>query len=71
VYQYSNTLKANQAGLRIAVPEARAFAELTKQRFTIAKCRHGLTRGRDVTLDLSLFRPPRPATPQGELFARP
>jgi hypothetical protein len=45
-----------------------AFAELIKQRFAVAARRHVLARGRDVALDLSLFRPPRAVSPQGELF---
>jgi len=44
------------------------FAELIRQRFHIATRKLGFGRGRDVSLDSTLFSPPRPATPQGELF---
>lgn len=44
------------------------FAELIKQRFAIATRRHGLARGRDIVLNLAQFQPPRPASPQGDLF---
>ncbi|HSE13021.1 MAG TPA: PA0069 family radical SAM protein [Rudaea sp.] len=46
------------------------FAELIRQRFAIATRRLGYARTRDVTLDCSLFEPPRAASPQGELFRR-
>jgi hypothetical protein len=44
------------------------FAELIRQRFMIATRKLGFGRGRDVSLDATLFSPPRKATPQGELF---
>jgi DNA repair photolyase len=44
------------------------FAELIRQRFTLATRRLSLARNRDLALDCSLFRPPRTASPQGELF---
>jgi DNA repair photolyase len=44
------------------------FAELIRQRFHIATRKLGFGRGRDVSLDTTLFSPPRKATPQGELF---
>ena len=45
-----------------------AFAELIRQRFTLACRKHGIGRGRDVKLDCSSFAPPREASPQAELF---
>jgi len=45
------------------------FAELIRQRFTLATRRLGLARNRNVVLDVSRFRAPRPAAPQGELFS--
>ncbi len=44
------------------------FADLIRQRFRVASRRLGLTRTRELPLDTSLFRVPRAATPQGELF---
>jgi DNA repair photolyase len=44
------------------------FAELIRQRFHIATRKFGFSRGRSVQLNSSKFVPPRPATPQGELF---
>lgn len=44
------------------------FAELIRQRFQLACRKHGIGRGREVRLDTSAFRPPRTASPQGELF---
>lgn len=44
------------------------FAELIRQRFQLACRKHGIGRGREVRLDTSAFRPPRAASPQGELF---
>lgn len=44
------------------------LAELIRQRFHLACRRNGIGRGRDVSLDTSAFRPPRPASPQGDLF---
>ena len=46
------------------------FAELIRQRFTLATRRLGLARNRDPSLDCSLFRAPRAASPQAELFSR-
>jgi len=46
------------------------FAELIRQRFTVATRRHGLQRGREIMLDCNRFVVPRAASPQGELFAR-
>jgi len=45
------------------------FAELIRQRFTVASKRLGFARGRDAALDCARFVAPRPASPQGELFA--
>jgi hypothetical protein len=45
------------------------FAELIRQRFALATRRLGLARNRDIALDGSLFRVPRRASPQGELFS--
>jgi len=44
------------------------FADLIRQRFAIATRRLGLARNRDLTLDTTLFQPPRAASPQGDLF---
>jgi len=44
------------------------FAELLRQRFALACRRFGIERGRNVVLDTAQFQPPRPASPQGELF---
>ncbi len=44
------------------------FADLLRKRFRIACHRHGLNRARDLRLDTTRFVPPRPPTPQGELF---
>jgi DNA repair photolyase len=44
------------------------FAELIRQRFSIAARKHGLARNRDIALDCSLFTPPRVVSPQGDLF---
>jgi DNA repair photolyase len=46
------------------------FAELIRQRFTLATRRLGLARNRDLRLDCSLFRVPRAPSPQAELFSR-
>jgi len=45
------------------------FAELIRQRFTLATRRFGVARNRDLALDCSQFRPPRAPSPQGELFS--
>jgi len=45
-----------------------AFAELIRQRFALACKRYGFTRRGDLALDVSRFSPPRPVSPQGELF---
>ena len=45
-----------------------AFADLIRQRFLLACRRHGIERGRDLTLDCSQFTPPRAPSPQQELF---
>jgi DNA repair photolyase len=45
------------------------FAELIRQRFTLATRRFGLARNRDLALDVTRFRVPRAAAPQGELFS--
>ncbi|HEY6941168.1 PA0069 family radical SAM protein [Dokdonella sp.] len=44
------------------------FAGLVRQRFRLACRRHGIDAQRDLGLDTSRFRPPRAASPQGELF---
>jgi len=44
------------------------FADLLRRRFEVACRRFGYGRARDLTLDTTRFRPPRPDTPQGELF---
>ena len=46
------------------------FAELIRQRFAVACRRLGYSHTRNITLDCSLFEPPRAAQPQGELFGR-
>ncbi len=46
------------------------FAELIRQRFTLATRRLGLARNRDLSLDCSLFRVPRAPSPQAEMFSR-
>ena len=43
------------------------FAQLIQRRFELARERHGLAR-RMPPLSRDKFRPPRPASPQGELF---
>jgi DNA repair photolyase len=45
------------------------FAELIRQRFTLACRRHGINHVRDLALDCSNFTSPRAASPQGELFS--
>jgi DNA repair photolyase len=45
------------------------FADLIRQRFTLAARRLGLARNRDLALDITRFRVPRAAAPQGELFS--
>jgi DNA repair photolyase len=44
------------------------FAALIRQRFSIAARKHGMARNRDIALDVSLFTPPRKASPQADLF---
>src|SRR5450432_855249 len=44
------------------------FAELIRQRFKLAARTHGYDTARSLTLDTTQFRPPRPASPQGDLF---
>ncbi|HEX7340976.1 MAG TPA: PA0069 family radical SAM protein [Rhodanobacteraceae bacterium] len=44
------------------------FAELLRRRFELACQRHDLGRTREVALDTTHFVPPRPPSPQGELF---
>ncbi|MBB5015517.1 PA0069 family radical SAM protein [Rehaibacterium terrae] len=44
------------------------FADLLRQRFAVAARRLGFDRARGPALDTSLFTPPRPHSPQGELF---
>jgi DNA repair photolyase len=44
------------------------FAELIRQRFSIAARKVGLTRTRDIALNCSLFTPPRKPSPQADLF---
>jgi hypothetical protein len=46
------------------------FAELIRQRFTLATRRLRLARNRDLSLDCSLFRVPQAASPQAEMFSR-
>ncbi|KGI79159.1 PA0069 family radical SAM protein [Oleiagrimonas soli] len=45
------------------------FADLLRRRFEVACRRYGFARARDLQLDTDRFRPPRPPSPQGELFA--
>ena len=46
-----------------------AYADLLRQRFAVACRKFKLNRGREaLDLDTSRFVPPRPASPQGELF---
>ena len=44
------------------------FADVLRRRFEVACRKHGFGRARERTLDASLFVPPRPSSPQGELF---
>ena len=44
------------------------FAELIRQRFKLAARTHGFDTTRSLALDTTQFRPPRPASPQGDLF---
>ena len=44
------------------------FAELLRRRFDIACRKHGFGRARELQLDTTRFAPPRPWSPQGELF---
>jgi len=44
------------------------FADVLRRRFRMTCRRHGLNRTRDLRLDTTRFVPPRPVTPQGELF---
>ena len=44
------------------------FAELIRQRFAIAARRHDYGVTRSLTLDTTQFQPPRPASPQADLF---
>lgn len=44
------------------------YAQMIAQRFQLACRRHGFSRSRELSLDTSRFRPPRPASAQGELF---
>ena len=44
------------------------FAELIRQRFRLACRKHGINQTRAIELDTSLFRPPTPPSPQGNLF---
>lgn len=45
------------------------FADLLRRRFDVACRKHGLNRERDnLNLDATHFAPPRPPTPQGDLF---
>ncbi len=46
-----------------------AYADLLRQRFAVACRRFGLNRGREaLDLETARFAPPRPPSPQGELF---
>ena len=46
-----------------------AYADLLRQRFAVACRKFSLNRGREaLDLDVSRFVPPRPPSPQGELF---
>ncbi len=45
------------------------FAELIRQRFAVATRKFGFARTRSLALDVAQFRPPRPDSPQGDLFA--
>jgi len=44
------------------------FAELIRQRFKLAARTHGFDTTRSLALDTTQFQPPRPASPQGDLF---
>ncbi|MCP1372816.1 PA0069 family radical SAM protein [Dyella lutea] len=44
------------------------FADLLKRRFEVACRRHEFGRARDLQLDTTRFVPPRPSSPQGQLF---
>jgi DNA repair photolyase len=44
------------------------FAELLRRRFEVGCRRYGFRRTRELRLDCSRFVPPRPRSPQGELF---
>jgi len=44
------------------------YAELIRNRLILACRKSGIRRRAEVDLDTSRFVPPRPASPQGELF---
>ena len=44
------------------------YADLIRQRFALACRKHGLRRSRELSLETTLFVPPRPDSPQGSLF---
>ncbi|WP_257387370.1 PA0069 family radical SAM protein [Tahibacter caeni] len=44
------------------------YADLIRNRLTLACKKYGIRRRAEVDLDTSRFVPPRPASPQGELF---
>lgn len=44
------------------------FAELIRQRFKIGTRKHAYDTTRSLALDTTQFQPPRPASPQGDLF---
>jgi len=44
------------------------FAELIRQRFKLAARSQGFDTTRSLALDTTQFQPPRPASPQGDLF---
>ena len=60
--------KENDPRFRSRMRGEGQFAELIRQRFSIAARKFGLTRTRDIALDCSLFTPPRKPSPQADLF---
>jgi DNA repair photolyase len=44
------------------------FAQMIKKRFDVACRKHGFNQAYELKLDTSRFRPPREASPQGQLF---
>ncbi len=60
--------RAYDADFRTRMRGQGVFADLLRRRFEVACRKHGFGRARDLSLDASRFVPPRPESPQGELF---